>query len=652
MSSFFNRLRGFLPPPRPPFIPRYKPPKAKPLPTPRLRGLDVDTENANNTAPAPVVVERLPVENVKPTQEYPQLVYRWRNLMHVRERGKRKAAFVLGTLKREPGALMILGGTMGGVWLICLWEAFLNVKAGVSGVEIWRYAIRFANANTFCALTNTSVAPETIAASLQLPANLFDFVPVTQPPNELFDPQQAEDRLSAIYARAARGMAAGYIAVASLLRLLNLTMLAGSVFRERTLNGRESPFLGVKGRVFRLCGRVSDTLTMSLTRDKEHLLPIIEDPSVVRHLMTKYTKNGTVPIAWHVRESEYGNPSAWEGLVIDDDALLTTNSGERLLYLEADTTMSEDALRLGTGAHDLSIEDACAAFRMLEDSAKMRADLPPFRSVRVVLGDVLQKNTTGAGNEYTLRQRVRFRHEVDILVDSKLPILTEIIQWADRAAKPGWWQDRKVVFETDSQEYFHNLSALLQTYGFSVLDISEVSSEEADRLPRLIYYRRTAGTVNALRATLDTTDSPPLLCCVIDTKEGLDTLSHLRSEPLPDTTTVICSAAIYDDLLRTIRTWTRMGYTPRQIQRELDVRSSYIARIASTIAEAVEALKKEGGLKKEEEQIEKDKLKDAVLATQEKGAVDDEAIAAASKEDKQEATAVDAAAAANSERRK
>ncbi|KAI8591099.1 hypothetical protein BDZ88DRAFT_66388 [Geranomyces variabilis] len=651
MSSFFNRLRALLPPPRPPFIPRYKPPKAKPLPTPRLHGLDVGDQDLPKTEDENPTVERLPVEKVKPTQEYPQLVYRWRNFKHVRERGKRKTAFVWGMLKREPGAVMILGGTMGGVWLICLWEAFLNVKVGVSGVEVWRYAIRFANANTFCALTNTSVAPETIAASLNLSPHLFEFVPVSAPPGEMFaDPQVAENRLSAIYARAARGMAAGYIAVASLLRLLNLTMLAGSVFRERTLNGRESPFLGVKGRVFRLCGRVSDTLTMSLTRDKEHLLPIIEDPSIVRHLMTTHTKNGTVPIAWTVRESEYGNPSAWEGLIIDDDALLTTNSGERLLYLEADTTMSEDALRLGTGAHDLSIEDACAAFRMLEDSAKLRADLPPFRSVRVVLGDVLQKNTTGAGNEYTLRQRVRFRHEVDILVDSKLPILTEIIQWADRAVKPGWWQDRKLVFETDSQEYYHNLSALLRTYGFVVLDISEVTSEEADRLPRLIYYRRTAGTVNALRATLDTTDSPPPLCCVIDTKEGLDTLTHLRTDPLPETTTVICSAAIYDDLLRTIRTWTRMGYTPRQIQRELDVRSSYVARIASTIAEAVQKLKEEGALK-QEEQAEKDKLKDAVLATQEKGSADDEAIAAAKNEDKEEARAADAAAA-DSERDK
>ncbi|KAI8920063.1 hypothetical protein DFJ77DRAFT_450924 [Powellomyces hirtus] len=603
--SVLGRLKKWVPGPGnppPPLIPRYKPPKSKPIVTPRLEGLDVDLPPPSKTE-----VERLPAERLSAVEEYPQLVYKWRNVKHIRERGRRKAAFVWGKLTGEPGALVVLGGTVTAVYGLAIWEAFLNVRTGVSMMEIWQFVFRFANANTFCAITNTSVAPETIVASLHLSPSLFHFVPLNTSPETLFlDPAQAESRLLATYLRAGRGMIAGYMGVASLLRLFNWTFVAGNVFRERVLAGREAPFLGVQGRTFRLCGRKSDTLTMSLTKDKEHVLPIIEDPAVMRQLLTKHTENGTVPIAWTVRESDYGSPSAWEGLVIDEPALLKTKNGERLLYIEADGTNSEDALRLGTASADLSLEDASAAFRMIEDTALVRGNLPDFQCVRVFLGDVLQKNTTGGGNEYTLRQRVRFRHEVDILVDSKLPILTKIIEWSDKVAAPGW-QKRKVVFETDSQEYYHNLSTLLKTYGFTVLDISEVTAKEADQLPRLIYYRRTAGTVNALRATLDTTDNPPPLCAVIDTKEGLDTLYHLRHAPLPPTTSVICSSEIYDATLRQIRTWCRMGYSTQEIQRELDARSAYISRIASAIADMADELKREGALKKDEQAVEEDK---------------------------------------------
>ncbi|KAJ3020160.1 hypothetical protein HKX48_001212 [Thoreauomyces humboldtii] len=490
--------------------------------------------------------------------------------------------------------MVLLAGTLAAVYALALWEAMMNVKAGVPFSDVFRFVVRFANANTFTALTNTSIAPETIASSLRLSPDLFNFVPVTTDVSSILsDSAGAENRLHALYARAGRGIAAGYMGIAALLRLFNWTFLAGNVFRQRVLAGREPPFVGVQERVFRLCGRVSDTLTMSLAKDGEHLLPIIEDPSVLRHLLTTHTKNGTVPIAWTVRKSDYGSPVAWEGLLVDEPALLTTKDGKRLLYIEADGTNSEDALHLGTASADLSIEDASAAFRMIEDTAIMRGNLPEFECVRVFIGDILQKDSTGGGKEFTLKQRIRFRHEVDILVDSKLPILTEIIKWADATAAPGW-QERKVVFETDSQEYYQNLSALLGTYGFTVLDIADISAEEAQTLPRLIYYRRTASTVNALRATIDTTDSPaPPLCTVIDTKEGLDTLQHLAHAQLPASTTVICSSDLYDATLRQIRAWSRAGFSPKEIQKELDARSAYVARLAAAIVEVAEERRKE-----------------------------------------------------------
>ena len=35
---------------------------------------------------------------------------------------------------------------------------------------------------------------------------------------------------------------------------------------------------------------------------------------------------------------------------------------------------------------------------------------------------------------------------------------------------------------------------------------------------------------------------------------------------------VVCSAVVYDDLLRQVRVWTRLGHTPEQIQGDLDFR--------------------------------------------------------------------------------
>ena len=35
---------------------------------------------------------------------------------------------------------------------------------------------------------------------------------------------------------------------------------------------------------------------------------------------------------------------------------------------------------------------------------------------------------------------------------------------------------------------------------------------------------------------------------------------------------VICSAVVYDDLLRQVRVWTRLGHNPEQIQEDLDFR--------------------------------------------------------------------------------
>ena len=50
---------------------------------------------------------------------------------------------------------------------------------------------------------------------------------------------------------------------------------------------------------------------------------------------------------------------------------------------------------------------------------------------------------------------------------------------------------------------------------------------------------------------------------------------------------IICSSAIYDDLYRQIRQWTRMGYSASDIQAELDGRYHAILRQSKAVREVV-----------------------------------------------------------------
>ena len=65
---------------------------------------------------------------------------------------------------------------------------------------------------------------------------------------------------------------------------------------------------------------------------------------------------------------------------------------------------------------------------------------------------------------------------------------------------------------------------------------------------------------------------------------------------------IICSSAIYDDLYRQVRQWTRMGYSASDIQAELDGRYHAILRQSKAVREVVaEATEIEESNKKNED---------------------------------------------------
>ena len=79
-------------------------------------------------------------------------------------------------------------------------------------------------------------------------------------------------------------------------------------------------------------------------------------------------------------------------------------------------------------------------------------------------------------------------------------------------------------------------------------------------------HTSTAATVNAVRALVSSGGVEASLCCaVVDKKLGHDALREIITDHQ-----IVCSAIIHDEILRTVRTWTRQGHSSESIQETLD----------------------------------------------------------------------------------
>ena len=160
---------------------------------------------------------------------------------------------------------------------------------------------------------------------------------------------------------------------------------------------------------------------------------------------------------------------SWDNFPVDEDCFIHSSTGRNILCLEADATNSDDPLSLGDQALDLTIDDASQGFRRIQDLYKHGREqgvVPPFRTLKVYLGNSLEENKSGGGYSYTLRHRVRYAKEVDVLIDSKAPVLQQILRWCNRVAG----KDRRVLFHTSSRIYFLNLQLLMRRYGYELYD--------------------------------------------------------------------------------------------------------------------------------------------------------------------------------------
>jgi hypothetical protein len=109
------------------------------------------------------------------------------------------------------------------------------------------------------------------------------------------------------------------------------------------------------------------------------------------------------------------------------------------------------------------------------------------------------------------------------------------------------------------------------------------SDEENFELPRLIYCTTTAESVNAAQSLVAAGAVNPAKCCVLlDDAWGVKAVQNLVSET-GHRFHAICSAVLYDDILRQCRVWARLGHSAEEIQEELDAKFAHIHQSVESV---------------------------------------------------------------------
>lgn len=512
------------------------------------------------------------------------------------------------------------------------YEAHLLLHPACSWADSLQFMYQYSVENFFASCVWETRPPELVAQAIGLsPEDVL----------RAFKEGSAEDaalQLHLLSLQTTRSIVAGFMIIAQLLSIVRESLRAASAYVENVYEGQEQPLQGVQERIIRLAGDGSDVTEVSMARYGAHILPVYENPSKYRYLVALWSLNGRVPCIWRVAAGHYGYRHSWSQLEIDASYMLRTTTGKNILCIEADATNLDRAHELQKPTNDVTIEDAAQAYRLIERAASRRIQRP-FRSLCVFLGDSLQLCDTGGKHFVTLRDRMRLKKEVDVLIDAKAPLLLEILKWCARFV-----DERKTIVLDATPLNFAPLQLLLEQNGYTVLDpleneyrkqqvdaqpttttaatavvgsstpidkgstvsasakdsapssssakdsasttsASSSSPAKEERLPRLIYYPTTAATISAVHATLTAGDTAdPRHCCVlINSVFGLAHLHEIaayegeRFHP-------ICAAEIYDDLFRQVRIWTRMGHSPAVIQSELDQRFAPVLDVQLAIS--------------------------------------------------------------------
>ncbi|GMF47526.1 unnamed protein product [Phytophthora fragariaefolia] len=379
----------------------------------------------------------------------------------------------------QPARLALLGVCSSGVLGLSAYEAHLLLDpAQPATLDSLVFVYTYATHNFLASCIWETRAPALVAQALGLdPAGLL----------RVFDPAtstaDAALQLKIMSVFTTRAMLAGFMVVTQLLNIVRASGTAALGYLENVYSGLEPPLQGIEERIIRLAGKGSDVTEVSMARYGAHILPVFEDPEQHRHLVAQWSLNGRVPCVWCVPKGQYGFRHSWTGLRVDESFLLRTTTGKYILCIEADATLKDRAFELRVMPksplpkdEELSIEEASQAYRLVERQAALALQRP-FRSLCVLLGDSRQPCDLGGESFVSLRERMRLKQEVNVLIDSKAPLLLEVLKWCGRFV-----DDRKTLVLDVTPHNFTPLKLFLEHHGYAVLTPAEaVEFEERER---------------------------------------------------------------------------------------------------------------------------------------------------------------------------
>jgi hypothetical protein len=439
--------------------------------TPSLVSAAIANEHVSPPPPSPPPPRkddtRLPDVMWKPEQEFPGKLTIQRDRMSFSRESQilLRIATVACISIFKPMRIVILGGFSAGVVCITSYEASVLLDPACSLADALAFTFKYSLENF-----NASVIWETRDATLvaqSLGLNSEEILRTLDPANHPADAQRLL-HLHSLYTM--RSIVAGSMVIAQLLSIIRESMRATTRYIENVYTGHEPPLKGVTERIIRLAGDGSDVTEVSMARYGAHILPVYENPAKWRHLIGLWSFQGWIPCVWQVASGQYGYRHSWEQLEVDESFMLRTTTGKYILCIEADATNLDRAHDLQKPNNDVTLEEASQAYRMIERAASRKINRP-FRSLAVFLGDSQQLCDTGGTEFVTLRERIRLKKEVDVLIDAKAPLLLAILKWCTRFAE----KYKTIVLDATPLNY-GPLKLLLEKNGYTVLTPSEADA--------------------------------------------------------------------------------------------------------------------------------------------------------------------------------
>jgi len=365
-----------------------------------------------------------------------------------------------------------------------------------------------------------------------------------------------------------RSVLAGFWGISKVMQASGIGREIKASLRQRITEGEEFLTGGVKERVMRLAGTQSDVTSLSLREDGKHMLPFFEDPGLIASLVDKYSNQGKTPFMWHVLSGKYGEASSWQGFRVKPDWYLNTQGNKKLLVIEADASVGEQALALGSeSSNDLTLLEVAQAKDSLTKIAnKNKQKDRPDQVITVLLVDSQQKIIFGDKSEITVREQVNQLHEADIVIDAKAPLILGIKSWLDSLGIPT--ENQTLIFDTDNQEYFGTIKKMMESLDWQVVGRGQ-TGEYRDS-PRLVYYATTTDTAHTVKSLISSEQVAPEKCCgLFDKVDGVDKIEEFAKEKginIPS----VCSAQIYNGWFKAVRMFLRMDMPPQEIQSGID----------------------------------------------------------------------------------